>query len=71
MDERSGGTFRLELHDALATDDHLVVLTRATGRRGGKTIDDPDITVFHVRDGRLHEAWAFPFNQEARGAFWS
>jgi uncharacterized protein len=69
--ERSGGTFRLELHDVLVTEDHLIVLTRAHGRRDSKTIDDPDVTVFHIRDGRVGEAWAFAFDQQARASFWS
>jgi uncharacterized protein len=71
VSDRSGGTFRQELHDVLATDTHLVLLSRAVGRRGSKAIDDPEVTVFHLRDGRVHEAWAHPFDQQARSTFWA
>lgn len=71
VDERSGGTFRQAVHEVLASGTHVVMLTRAIGRRGEKALDDPEVTVVHVRDGRLHEAWSHPFDQEARQRFWA
>ena len=32
--ELTGGSFKIELHDVLANDEHTVALTRATGSRG-------------------------------------
>src|SRR5216117_2366440 len=49
--ELTGGTFKLEIHAILADDDHAVALTRATGEREGKSLDDNTIQVFHVKDG--------------------
>lgn len=52
------GTFKVEVHDVLASDDHAVVLARATGQRGGKSIQNGDYShVCHFRDGKLSEAW--------------
>jgi uncharacterized protein len=52
------GTFRVELHDVLASDEHAVALARTTGQRGGKTIQHGEYShVCHFRDDKLTEAW--------------
>src|SRR5436853_7653418 len=33
------GTFRVEVHDVLASEDHAVVLARVHGQRGGKSVE--------------------------------
>jgi uncharacterized protein len=38
--EVTGGTFRLELHDVLANDEHGVALAVATGEREGKSLEE-------------------------------
>src|SRR5439155_12616958 len=38
--EMTGGTFRLDLHDLLANDEHVVALVTATGQREGRSLDD-------------------------------
>ena len=55
--ELTGGTFKAELHDALANDEHAVALHRLTASREGKTLDDRGTLVAHVRDGKLQEVW--------------
>lgn len=62
IDELSGGTYTIvELHDILAGDEHVVALHRAHATREGKTYDQNEILVFHVRDGRIVEGWeAYP-----------
>ena len=37
--ERAGGTFRIDIHDVLANDEHVVALVMATGEREGKTLN--------------------------------
>ena len=37
--ELTGGTFKLEIHDVLANDEHAVVLVRATGEKDGRKLD--------------------------------
>jgi uncharacterized protein len=52
------GTFRVEVHDLLASDDHVVVLARVHAQRAGKTLQHGEYShVCHFRDGKLSEAW--------------
>ena len=69
--ELSGGTFRNEPHDILANDEHAVALTRETARRQGKQLDEPSIQVYHIRDGKVTEAWSFEYDSRRYDEFWS
>jgi ketosteroid isomerase-like protein len=55
--EVTGGTFRVELHDVLANDEHGVALATASGERNGKRIEDNYAHVVHFRDGKVAESW--------------
>ena len=39
--EETGGTFRLDLHDVLANDEHTVALCTLSATRGGKSLEVP------------------------------
>jgi uncharacterized protein len=69
--ERAGGTFRLDVHDVLANDEHVVALIKATGERQGKTLNNNAAQVFHVQGGKVTEAWFYPDDQYAADDFWS
>ncbi|HYT30466.1 MAG TPA: nuclear transport factor 2 family protein [Actinomycetota bacterium] len=69
--ELSGGSFRLDVHDVLANDDHVVVLSTAHAERGGKTLDNNGIQVLHVADGKVVESWLHPADQYETDDFWS
>ena len=69
--ERTGGTFRLDVHDVLANDEHVVVLVKGTGERQGKTLNDNGTQVFHVQGGKVTEQWFHPGDQTATDEFWS
>ena len=69
--ELSGGTFKLEIHEVLANDEHGVVLATSTGQRDGKRIDDNSVNVFHIQDGKVTEFWGHPGDQYATDEFWS
>jgi uncharacterized protein len=69
--ELTGGTFQVELHDAVANDEHAVSLFTARGQRDGKTLDQRSTLVFHARDGKLVEAWLFVDDQYALDEFFS
>jgi ketosteroid isomerase-like protein len=58
--ELTGGTFKVELHDILANDEHVIVLARATAEREGRTLDDNGVQVFHLKDGKVTEQWLHP-----------
>ncbi len=50
--------FKLEVHDVLANDEHVVVLTTSHARRHGQTYEDGAVHVSHVNDeGKITEIW--------------
>jgi uncharacterized protein len=67
--ELTGGTLRLEIHDVLANDEHGVALATVTATRGGKSLEDRQAHVFHVRDGKVAEFWNHPGDQQATDEF--
>jgi ketosteroid isomerase-like protein len=69
--ELSGGTFRIELHDVLGNDEHGVALSRETASRQGKQLDSLGVHVYHVRDGKITEAWSVMQDQRRYDDFWS
>ena len=69
--EVTGGTFRLEIHDILANDEHGVALVVATGQREGKTLEDRQVNVFHLQGGQVTEFWNHPGDQNAVDEFLS
>ncbi len=69
--ERSGGTYRPEIHDVLANDEHTVAVLRASGQREGKTLDRNYVIVFHIAAGKIKEAWEADTDQAAWDEFWS
>src|SRR5919198_366906 len=69
--ERSGGTFRVALHDAVANDEHAVGLHVAEGEREGRRLHSLQTVVLHVREGRITEAWAPHYDQHATDELWA
>ncbi|HEX4579674.1 MAG TPA: nuclear transport factor 2 family protein [Candidatus Dormibacteraeota bacterium] len=60
--ELTGGTFKVEVHDYLATDDHAVAIATLSAERDGKRLTDQYAHVCHFRDGKLTEAWILDFD---------
>ena len=58
-------------HDILASDDHAITLVEATATRGGKTLTYRTAEIYHIRDGKLAERWAFSDDTAAITAFFS
>jgi uncharacterized protein len=48
---------RIELHDIVGGEDHVVGLHRMTATIGGKSLDLNGTTTFHVADGKIVEVW--------------
>ena len=65
------GFVRIELHDVVGNDQHVVALLRARGSRKGKTYQAMEVDIFHVRDGRVTEFWSFSEDQRLTDEFWS
>jgi uncharacterized protein len=69
--ERSSGSFRVEVHDVLANDSHTVGLHVASGERDGKRMEDSQVLVIHVRDGKIASVWQHSSDQYSQDDFWS
>jgi ketosteroid isomerase-like protein len=68
----AGGTFKAEVHDVLANEDHVVVMSIARAEREGKLpLEDRRVLVFHMRDGKVSEIWWHPGDQHRIDDFWS
>jgi ketosteroid isomerase-like protein len=68
--ELTGGTFNIEIHDLLASDDHVVVLTKDRATRNGTTMEADEVHVWHVTDGKAVEFWSIARDQHANDEFW-
>ncbi len=69
--ELSGGSFKIELHDVLANDEHAVALTRATGSRQGRQLSSLDTDVYHMSNGKVTEWWSVTEDERLTDEFWS
>ena len=71
MSEFSDTTIKYELHDVVANDEHAIALGTATATRNGKTLEYRTAEIFHIRDGRAVERWAFSDDTAAIIAFFA
>ena len=69
--ELTGGTYRIDFHWAVADEEHVVVVYRASGQRGDRSLGIDQALVVRVADGRWVEVDALPFDQHAFDEFWS
>ncbi|MGH2785334.1 MAG: nuclear transport factor 2 family protein [Actinomycetota bacterium] len=67
--EYTDGSISISARDILTSDDHVIVLTRLTGKRGDRMLEDDGVAVFKVADGKATEVWVFAENQGAIDAF--
>ena len=69
--QETGGTFKNEIHDMLANDDHGVALVNFSATRGDKSLDGSIVHIFHMRDGKMTEFWSISQDQAQFDAFWA
>jgi uncharacterized protein len=69
--EETGGTFRLDVHDVLANDEHAVALCLLSASRGSKSVEIPVANVSHIRDGKVTEFWSATTDPQAGIDFWA
>jgi ketosteroid isomerase-like protein len=67
----TAGSFRPEIHDILASDDHVAALVTVHAERDGVAVRWRAVDVFHVRDGKLAEHWVHEVDQPLVDRFWS
>src|SRR3954454_25339813 len=53
MAQATGGTFKLQPVDLLASDDRVVTVARASATAGGRSLEWDRVIVSEVRDGKL------------------
>jgi ketosteroid isomerase-like protein len=71
MGEMSDVTLKYELHDVVANDEHAIALGTATATRNGKTLEYRTAEIYHIRDGKATERWAFSDDTAAILAFFA
>jgi ketosteroid isomerase-like protein len=54
-----------KLHDVVANDDHTIALGEATATRGDKSLTYRTAEIYHVKDGKIAEHWAFSDDTKA------
>jgi uncharacterized protein len=52
-------------HDVIANDEHAIGLIEVTARRGSETLTFRTAEIYHMRDGKITERWAFSDDTEA------
>jgi hypothetical protein len=61
--------FRLDIHDILANDEHVVVLANQTATRHGESYLGPVVHVHHMdADGRTTESWFLADTEQLKWA---
>ena len=72
LQERSDGTFNLEIHDVLDNDaDKVALLLTETAQRDDASLSDVGVHVWTVQDGKATSFQAFAGDQHANDEFWS
>jgi hypothetical protein len=65
MADWSGYNITYEVHDVLASDDHVIALGTATATHGDRSLTYRTAEIYHVRDGKVTERWAFSDDTKA------
>jgi ketosteroid isomerase-like protein len=68
----TGGTLTLRAESVLASDEHVALFLRASGKRAGRRLDAVMVEAITVApDGRWSEVWSMADDQSAVDEFWS
>jgi ketosteroid isomerase-like protein len=54
-----GGSITTETHDVVANDEHCVQLVTATATMGDQKLVYRTAEIYHMKDGKVTERWAF------------
>ena len=69
--QESGGSFKNDIHDMLANDEHGVALVTSSATRGGVSLESNAVHIFHMRDGVMTEFWSFAEDQGKLDELWA
>jgi len=67
----SSGTFSLELHDIMASDEGVVALFTGTAKRGGKKLNNPTALHVNILNGQIVEFREYVWDLEHVEDFWA
>ena len=59
----------LNIHDILASDDHVVIIHQDSMTMGGRSLTTTYVDLYHVRDHKLAEHWHLALDPKADEAF--
>ena len=68
--QETDGTFKVQVHDILANDEHGVVLATVSGKRNGKELEDHYTQTCHMKAGKMSQSWIFGEHQDKVDDFW-
>ena len=63
IDKITDATFNITAREMLPSDDHVVVLTTITAKKGDRVLDLDGVAVFKIVEGRAAEVWNFAEQQ--------
>jgi len=69
--ELSRGTFGIEIHNVLAGDDLVVVLTTIKAERNGNSASFPEVHVWKLKNGKAVEFREYQGDERREDQFWS
>ena len=64
-----GGSIQVETHDVVANDEHCIQLVTATATMGDRSLTYRTAEIYHMRDGKITERWAFSDDTERINQF--
>ena len=67
--EEAFGSLQIRIHDVLSSGDHVVLLSDRTAKRDGLAVDMRAASIYHVREGRIAEAWLMEWDPYALDEF--
>lgn len=67
--EEAFAHLEIDIHDVLVSADHVILLSDRRAERDGVTVDMRAASIYHVRDGRIAEAWLMEWDPYALDEF--
>ena len=64
-----GSSITAETHDVVANDEHTIQLVTATATMGDQSLVYRTAEIYHMRDGKITERWAFSDDTERINRF--
>lgn len=65
MADFPGVDIKYDVHDVLASDDHVIALGTATATAGDRSLTYRTAEIYHVGNGQVTERWAFSDDTKA------